>query len=828
MPTTITNVQVGHYKTHETNPILTSLAENHLGTTTLYTYVFYTKYSGFNNTVPLVLYYKSDSDNWTAENHFHIDHLGTDYDLLYVGGGIGQGNDGDVYIMGLIKVGANYFNVCVKIANDDVITYKELAGADNFEGTIGDTLVYEDSTGDVKIALCRSHKLYNWTANTVSSLTVPDNPLTEKIVYQYFYYYPKDANFGYCGFYGFANDRTNISSLNYYFLCYSFTLENYTYEPFNLDFEPDIVSNKYMRYRILACSQNENNDPLFCLGVYSFESTDSGYVDDEYPITLWYLYNELRQTSYWVYLEWGKNSWSKLHQNDYYQPTGNYYGIVLASALQNDVSSAYFIEGATKPLYPFYPGDSTLFTETSHYGYIASMSNKEGNFARVTALTAGQFVNTNRIGWDCATIVCYSQFCGWETFAGEHVPKWNLVINELNTRGNPPKPTYLTERTFWDTYGFNLYCGYTGYFDMYAKEISIYDAGVLVVNRTVTNANRYIEILSTDGLVAGTVYTYKIRYQDTCGNWGVWSGLKTFTIRSAPSVTINSVTDTQFPTINFTVDSYDSLITDITIEIYTPALALWHTITIPDPYNYTDGTGVFEYTIQPDLYTKLLVNATNYTYKVIVTNEHGKTANDTEAKVTNFAVPAVVNNLVATDNLNGTCTLTWNVNRGYVYRDNIYLGVCGATYDFTDYDCTLNTAHTYLVCAYDPVGNPGCVAAGVQVIKTLTTAYFALCSTSVSALFYVHQGDTLTHNDSVKFDRISNSIFVDFRQGSCNIVGWFTRANRILIENAYCGIQFYLKYSTYSIPVVITGFSSNYHRGEQMEGVSMQMEKITL
>ena len=220
------------------------------------------------------------------------------------------------------------------------------------------------------------------------------------------------------------------------------------------------------------------------------------------------------------------------------------------------------------------------------------------------------------------------------------------------------------------------------------------------MNRTVTDTKRYVEIIAADALAAGT-YTYKIRYQDTCNNWGVWSELKTFTIRTAPSVTINSVTDTQFPTINFTVDSYDSLITDITIEIYTPAPALWHTIVIPDPYNYTDGTGVFEYTIQPDLYTKLLANATTYTYKVIVTNDYGKTANDTEAKATNFVAPAAVTALTATDNGNGTCTLAWNTNRGYVYRDNIYIGVCGATYDFTDYDCTLNTAHTYLVCAYD-------------------------------------------------------------------------------------------------------------------------------
>ena len=112
--------------------------------------------------------------------------------------------------------------------------------------------------------------------------------------------------------------------------------------------------------------------------------------------------------------------------------------------------------------------------------------------------------------------------------------------------------------------------------------------------------------------------------------------------------------------------------------------------------------------------------------------------------------------------------------------------------------------------------------------KTLTTPYFALCSTSVSALFAVHQGDTLTHNDSVKYDRISDSIFVDFRQGSCSILGWFTRANRILLEANYCGLQFYLKYSTYSVPVVITGFSANYHRGEQLEGVNIQMEKVTL
>lgn len=826
MSTTITNAQVGHYKTHETDPILTSLTENHIGMTTLYTYCFYTKYSSFDNSTPLVLYYKSDSDAWTAENHFHINHLGTDYDLLYVGGGIGQGDDGDIYIMGKIKVGANYYNVCVKISNDDVITYKELAGADNFEGTIGDTIVYT-SGANTMVALCRSNKLYNWTTNAVTSLTLPTYPLTEKIVAQPFFYYPKDANYAYCGFYGFANDRTNISSLNYYFLTFSIDLEDYVYIPFSLDFEPDIVANKYTRYRILACSQDEDNEPIFCLGAYTFEGSDTGAIDDEYPILTWYLYNDLRQTSYWIYLEWGKNSWSKLHQNDYYQPTGNWQGIVLASALQDEISSAFFIEGATKPSYPFYPGDSTLFTETSHYGYIGSMTNKEGNFTRVTALTSGQYVCTNRLPWTCKTIVCYSQFCGWETFAGEHVPKWNLIINELNTKGNPPKPTYLTEKTFWETYGFNLYCGYTGYFDMKAKEISIYSGGALVVNRTVTDTKRYVEIIAADALAAGT-YTYKIRYQDTCNNWGVWSELKTFTIRTAPSVTINSVTDTQFPTINFTVDSYDSLITDITIEIYTPAPALWHTIVIPDPYNYTDGTGVFEYTIQPDLYTKLLANATTYTYKVIVTNDYGKTANDTKAKATNFVAPAAVTALTATDNGNGTCTLAWNTNRGYVYRDNIYIGVCGATYDFTDYDCTLNTAHTYLVCAYDPVGSPGCVAAGVSVTKTLTTPYFALCSTSVSALFAVHQGDTLTHNDSVKYDRISDSIFVDFRQGSCSILGWFTRANRILLEANYCGLQFYLKYSTYSVPVVITGFSANYHRGEQLEGVNIQMEKVTL
>jgi hypothetical protein len=362
---------------------------------------------------------------------------------------------------------------------------------------------------------------------------------------------------------------------------------------------------------------------------------------------------------------------------------------------------------------------------------------------------------------------------------------------------------------------------------MKAKQISVYNGGALVFTRTVTDTNRYIEILAADALAVNITYTYKIRYQDTCDNWGPWSELKTFIIREKPLVTINTVSVTQFPTINFTVDSYTSLITNITIEIYLVA-ALWDTIVIPDPYNYTDGSGVFEYQIPPNLYTKLLSNATQYGYKVIVTNDHDKSGDDTELQTTNFVAPDQVTNLTATDNLDGTLHLDWNTERGYVFRDNVYIGLCGATYTFTDTDCTLNTAHTYLVCGYEPVGHPDCIAVGVSVAKTLTTPYFALCSSLVSSLFYIHQGDFLTQQDNVKYDRIGNAIFVDFQQGSCNITGWFDRTKRISLEAYYRGIQFYLKFSTYSIPVVITSFSANYYRGELKEGVTLQMEKVTL
>lgn len=829
MSSILTSDHVPYWKSTEDEYGVNYLADNHIGCTLAHTYVFYTDYADFDNAEYLLLRYKSDTDAYTAESHFHINHSGTDYDLLYKGAGIGQSDTGEIYILGVIKVAGNYINVCVKIDSADAITYKELPGTDDLQGYIGDTLVYVDGT-DTLIALCRCHYLYNFTDNTISALTVPANPLTEKLTAQPFWYYPKDDYMAYCGFYGFADDRTNISTLNYYFLTYSFTLHNYAYVPFKLDFEPDLVSNLYNRYRILQVSQDGLDFPLFLVGCYSFQDSLTGDVDDEFPVTQWNYWTDYRIVAYWVYQDYGKNTWSMLQKYDQLQPTDNYWGIVLASARQREISTGFYIGGATYPQHPFYPDDTVVFTETTYSGNITYCDNRDGNFAKTNTLALGQWVCTNRYPWTCKAIVCYAAFNGWKTFAAnDHIPAFTLTVNELNTAGYPPKPIYLSERTYWELSGFKLYCGYSGYFNMKAKEITIYNAaGAVISNRTVTDTNRWIEILPADSLVANTQYYYKVRYQDTCDVWGSWSELKSLIVRDKPAITVNTVTDTQFPVINFTIDSYGSLITDITIEIYLSGGALWDTIVIADPYNYTDGTGVFEYTVLPNLYSKLLSNATAYDYKVIITNEYGKTNSDTETQTTNFVAPAVVTNLTATDNLDGTCTLAWNTNRGYVFRDNVYIGVCGATYEYDDIDCTLNTEHTYKVCAYDPVVSPGCVAAGIEVKKTLTTNQFALCSASISSLFSTHVGNPLIHVDNVKYDRMGNAIFVDFQQGSCSITGLFTRAKRILLEAGYRNVQFYLKYSTYSMPVVITGFSSNYIRTEQLEGISLQMEKVEL
>ena len=795
-------------------------------------YVFYSEWNdwlGEENNRPTPFVYKYSDDNYTAKHYIEVIYNSVTYRVCNTGIGIIQGSN-CVYLIGVIKVGVSYKQVYVKFTslgmtysfNDTEVVTCSGHGS-NFEISedilfIGETLPWP-SDEDIGY-------VFDWNSKTIiKSCDRPFSVLPRLHQSNMFLNYFEDVRNIYLGFCGMANDDTNISLLRYYFLCFDKIALEFYYKPFNLDFEPDVPSNNYTRKRIVAMCKDYQERIIIGLSTYSYKNIKNKSPLNEFPDDVDMQYEELVSRCDWCIAYSDKNVFSRLQQYQGLEWIDHHDGLTFDYNLQKDITNAVVVTSCNKssPLVP-YADKINNNPVTNWPGMIHILANREGFFEKDSFQLPGQYVCCNQKSLPCISALLIWTFKGWTYSPGTtgNIPLYNLTLETLNLAGYPPSPEFLTSKSFWYRWGFLLYVGFSDYYEITAKQIQIYDGATKIVDRTINDNKKWIEILESDNLEWNKEYKYIVRIKDVCGYWSSWTDYSLFWIREKPLVTVTDCETKQFPKISFKVNPYNSLIVSFDIEVW-DGVNLKYSKTIDKPYEYfkyeDNEFSYFEYVIDPENLSDTLENK-EYTFKVKVKNDYNRVGEGSIVKTLSFTIPDDVTNLQVYEK-EGYYQLNWEGGYSSIYRNGVRIGFGNNV--FNDYSCPMNTDLTYVICARGDDAQ----SLGVSKDKKLTKACFALVSDVFNSYFGMVEGH-VTIGSNATFERQGDNIYFDYEQKSGNFPAVLSIEKTNQLLDNYFEKQFHIKFGTEVIPIAITQINSITDRALGQKVLNITYEKVIL
>jgi len=785
--------------------------------TTPVVYVFYQDLNDWDTFIGSLvkLSYKYSTDAFAAQRHLTVNIGGTDEDIMWTSINICQGSTG-FYIFGKAKHGGVWYNTYTKIDSTGIDSRAVLESTDPLEGLVG-PYVFELPSDKI----FSNVSLIDWAGLAVLSTPTYPTPLGGVMCIKDNFLNPmEDENYIFFEFFGTADTYSVTSKLKYYFLAFDKLLERYAYLPFQIDFTPDVPANNYERRRIMAMCPDWQGRMMMALCTFTYKSWLDTSPPDQFPNESSWQFVEFAANYTWVVGYSDRSIYSRMQTCDAMEFANTEIGKVFAGSLQKDVSIAFWITQLTKAN-PFTPLLSTETVKTglanyalSNTGLFGGTSNWYGNC---------QWICTNRLPLDCTVIMATSTFNGCNN-PGDALCLYTLTLHTLNLGGLPPKPISLTSKTFWDEYGFRLYAGYSGAFDTVAKEVKFYLAGAPVSTRIITDASKYIDVLVGDGLTFGNTFDYSVRYQDSCLNWGSWSDWEQIDVREFVGVSNLTVGVAQFPTVSFRVTPYESLITNIRIDVYDGA-NLITSLSVDDVYNYIVNQTTtyidFSFIIDPIKLAEMLKEQL-YTFKTYVTNEYNRVTNTNINQTLNYTEPADVTALTCTVKT-GYFQLDWTGGYAVIFRNGLRIGF--GTNIYIDYDAPLNLINNYKVYARDADANG---LNGTSVSGSITEHGYALVSENFAAYTSMPEKTYPNENSNVKYERIGDDIFLDYTQEAGGLQLYFTRDDKNLLMANYFNKQFYFKYGNKVVLIVITSLNTIFSKDADMVLCSINYERVEL